>query len=316
MSKIKINFKEPKLWEIYQKIYKTDAKDIQMQAILMKQNKEKEEIWSISDIKITEDLSTRIKENALDYIEKHAEIAIKDFTVTNDQSDDYLIEKLPDSEVPVLSKIISEMKREDNSNISYDGLARSLFLKGFAITFLSAPIIFNKVTRNTLLKPKKYLYMFPSESGEFTGIEEQNLLSIPTSIDAILYEDPLFIFNRNNFIQMFRYEDAFDHFITDAEQSLGQIVNNVRSLIDNSKPDIKKYRRLASACAGYVERIVLNKVNLEPIARDYSFNITFSNGKIEIENSTLGDVLKLLNGQAVKDAIFGDKYLAQEKTKV
>lgn len=316
MDRIQNDFSEPKLREIHQIITKTDAKDIQMQAVLMTQNKEKEEIWSVRDLRITEPLAEKIKKNALEYIEEHADIGIKDFTVTNDQSGDYLIEKLSDSEVPVLNKIISEMNRDDNSDISYEKLASIQDLKGFAISFSRNLIIFNKVTKNTLLKPKKYLFMFPSETGEFTELEEQNLLSIPKSIDVIFYEDPLFIFNRNNFIQMFRYEDTFDHFITDNQQSLGKIVDDVSYLINNSKPDIRKYRRLASACAGYVKRIVQKGIPLEPIARDYNFDITFSNGKIEIQNSKLGDVLKLLNAQAMKDAIFGDKYIAQEKTKV
>ena len=115
---------------------------------------------------------------------------------------------------------------------------------------------------------------------------------------------------------MFRYEDAFDHFINDGKQSLGKIVDDVDAFIENSKPDIRTYRRLASACAGYVERIVQKRVDLEPIAKDYDLNISFSNGKIDVQNSMFRDVLKLLNGQAVKDAIFGEKYLAQEKTKV
>lgn len=316
MNGIQNDFSEPKLREIYQIITKTDAKDIQMQAVLMTLNKEKEEIWSVGDLRITEPLAKKIRKNALEYVEEHADIGIKDFTVTNDQSDDYFIEKLPDSEVPVLNKITSEMNRDDNSDISYEKLARIQDLRGFAISFSRNLIIFNKATRNTLLKPKKYLIMFPSESGEFTGLEEQNLLSIPTSIDVIFYEDPLFIFNRNNFIQMFRYEDTFDHFITDTEQSLGKIVDDVSYLINNSKPDIRKYRRLASACAGYVDRIVQKGIPLEPIAKDYNLDITFSNGRIEIQNSKLGDVLKLLNAQAMKDALFGDKYIAQEKTKV
>ena len=208
------------------------------------------------------------------------------------------------------------MKREDNGDISYTKLAKSSYLKGFAITFSPTLIVFNKVTKDYLLKPRKYLYLIPSLSGEFTGIEEKNLLSVPTSIDAILYGDPLYIFNRNNFIQLFRYEDAFDHFVIDARQSLENIVDDVNSLIDDSKLDIRKYRRLASACAGYVKKIVELNVNLEPIAVDYQLQITFTKGRIDIHKSTLNDVLKLLNGQAVRDAIFGERYLAHEKTRI
>ena len=169
MTEFRTNFREPKLREIHKKITDTQARNIQLQAIIMKQNKEREEIWSVRDLRVTKSLAENIKQNALNYIEKHAEVGIRDFMVTNDQSDDYLIEKLPDSEVPVLSKITSEMLREDNSDISYEDLARSSYLKGFAITFLSPLIIFNKVTRNTLFKPKKYLYIIPSQTGEFTG---------------------------------------------------------------------------------------------------------------------------------------------------
>lgn len=313
---IETDFVDPKLSEIHKKISETDAKNLQLQAIMMHQNKEKEEIWSARILRITESLAKSLKQMTLNLVKAHADVKIRDFDASNDQSDDYLIEKLADSEVPVLNKIISEMRREDSDDISYNDLVKSSYLKGFAITFSPTLIIFNKVTRQALLKPKKYLYLIPSPSGEFTDVEEKNLLSVPTSIDAILYEDPLFIFNRNNFIQLFRYEDAFDHFIIDSTQNLENIVNDVKSLIDYSKPDVRKYRRLASACAGYVERIVQKKVDLEPIAKDYDLQISFSNGKIDIQNSTINDVLKLLNGQAVKDAIFGDKYLAQEKIKV
>lgn len=311
-----ITFREPKLKEIYQKIYEAQPGNLQLQAIMTKKNKEGEHIWSVRDTRITESLASVIKKNALNYLESHAEVEVKDFDVTGDQSDEYLVEKLPDSEVPVLNKIISEMNRRDNEDISYDELAKSSYLSGFAIIFSPTLIIFNKITRNTLFKPKKYLFFIPSSTGEFKEIEEENLLSVPTSIDTILYEDPLFIFNKKNFIKLFRYEDAFDHFITSGVNSLDKIVDNVNGLIDYSKPDLRNYIKLASACAGFVERIVQTGINLEPIAIDYKFKIAFSNGKIDIQNSVLTDVLKLLNGQAMKDALFEDKYIAQERTKV
>ena len=311
-----ITFREPKLKEIYQKIYEAQPGNLQLQAIMTKKNKEGEHIWSVRDTRITESLASVIKKNALNYLESHAEVEVKDFDVTGDQSDEYLVEKLPDSEVPVLNKIISEMNRRDNEDISYDELAKSSYLSGFAIIFSPTLIIFNKITRNTLFKPKKYLFFIPSSTGEFKEIEEENLLSVPTSIDTILYEDPLFIFNKKNFIKLFRYEDAFDHFITSGVNSLDKIVDNVNGLIDYAKPDLRNYIKLASACAGFVERIVQTGINLEPIAIDYKFDIAFSNGKIDIQNSVLTDVLKLLNGQAMKDALFEDKYIAQERTKV
>lgn len=310
------NFREAKLEEIHKKVIETKQSDIQLQAILLKKNKEKQEIWSVSDLRITESLAKRIQEIVLNYIRTCAENEIKDFMVSNDQSDEYLIERLAESDIPVLSKIISEMRRDDNDDISFNKLTHISYLKGFAITFSPDLVVFNKVTKTNLLFPKRYLYFFPSATGEFTEIEEQNLISMPMSVDTILYGDPLYIFNRNHFIQLFRYEDAFDHFITAATPSLKKIVNDLSLLINGSKPDMKKYRRLASACAGYVDRIVQNKVDLEPISKDYGFNITFYNGLIKMQNSIIGDVLKLLNGQAVKDAIFGEKYLAQEKTKV
>ncbi len=311
-----ISFREAKLKKMYEDILKITKRDIQLQAIIMKQNKDGEDIWSARDLRITESLADKLKQNALDYIESHKEVEIKDFMITNDQSDDYLIEKLPDSEVPVLSKILLEMKRDDNDDISFEHLMKSTNLKGFAITFSKELIIFNKVTRGTLLKPKRFLYIIPSSTGEFAGVEDQNMLSIPTSIDIILYKDPLYIFNRNNFINLFKYEEPFDHFITGAERNLAKIVDSVKALVDHSRSDVRKYRRLASACAGYVDRIVAKNVDLKPIAIDYKLNVEFSNGIIDIQHSTLTDVLNLLNGQAVKDAIFGDNYLAREKTKV
>jgi len=308
------DFSEQKLKEMHQII--DDSKDIELQAIFMKQNPEKEGIWFVRDLRITKQLSMIIRQNALDYIEKHAKIGIKDFDVQNDQSDVYLIEKLSEDEVPVISMILSEMLREDNSDISYDNLARSSYLKGFAIKFSSALTIFNKVTRNTLLKPKKYLYMFPSTSGEFSGIEEQNLLSIPTDVDTILYEDSLFIFNRDHFIKLFKYEEPFERYIMNAEPSLSKIIDDPEKLIDGIKNDTRKFIRLASACADNVEKIAEKGIKLEPIAKEYGFKISFSDDKINIEQSETDDVLKLLNAQAVKDAIFQDKYIAHEKVKV
>jgi hypothetical protein len=316
MEGTEINFREAKLKEMYEEIRKIPKGNIQMQAIIMKQNKEKEDIWSARELRITESLAKILKEKALSYIESLAEVEIKEFMVGNDQSDDYLIEKLPDSEVPVLNKILLEMHRDDNEDVSFEDLMKSTYLKGFAITFSKELIIFNKVTRGTILKPRKYLYIIPTTTGEFEGIEEHNILSIPTSIDTILYRDPLFIFNRKNFIQLFRYEELFDHFITDAEPNLEKIVDNVKALVEHSRHDIRKYRRLASACAGYVDRIVANNIDLKPIAIDYKLKVEFSNGMIDIQHSKLSDVLNLLNGQAVKDAIFGENYLAREKTKV
>ena len=93
-----ISFREAKLKKMYEDILKITKRDIQLQAIIMKQNKDGEDIWSARDLRITESLADKLKQNALDYIESHKEVEIKDFMITNDQSDDYLIEKLPDSE--------------------------------------------------------------------------------------------------------------------------------------------------------------------------------------------------------------------------
>ena len=132
---IKNGFVDPKLAEIFKKISETDAKNLQLQAIMMHQNKEKEEIWSARTLRITESLAESLKMMTLNLVMAHADVKIGDFDVSNDQSDDYLIERLEDSEVPVLNKIISEMRREDSGDIFYNDLAKSSYLKGFAITF-------------------------------------------------------------------------------------------------------------------------------------------------------------------------------------
>lgn len=309
-------FKEEKLKEMFGIVENAKGSEIQIYAIMSKKNPEEVEIWDVISLSITESLGGKIKKSTSDYILSKSESDIQDFNIENDQADDYLIEKLSDSEVPVLNKILSKMKSVDNSSISFKKLSKSKDLRGFAIIFPKNLIVFNKVTNYKLLSPKKYFYIISSESGEFTDIKDENLLSLPNNIDAILFEEPLYIFNRNNFIQMFKFEEAFDHFITEAMNDLGSIVDDTQSLINDSKSQLRNYKRLASACAGYVNRIKEKGVDLEPIAKEYKLNISFLNRKIVLKDSLLSDILTLLNGQAVRDAIFDDKFLAHEKTKV
>ena len=312
----KPSFKEKKLEEMYKLMEETDGSEVQFYAILVKKNKEKEKIWVVNTLSITKSLGDEIIESAMESLIKKSQVRIKDFDLQSDLSPEYLIGKLADDQVPVLNKIISEMKKSDNSSISYVKLSKSTQLIGFAIEIGKKLTIFNKVTKTKLLNSKKYLYLVESPTGEVTHLEEKNLLSIPNSIDAILYEDPLYILEVNNFLSLFDYGAAFTKFIDSAKTSLASIVDDVQYVIDETAPHIRDYKRLASACAGYVDRIVKANINLEPIAKSYNLGISFSKGKISVKNSNLKDILSLLNGQAVRDELFKEKYLAREKEKV
>ncbi len=312
----RFKFREKKLEEMCNIALKTKASEIQIFAIILKEHKDEGEMWRVGNLSITESLGDKIIKLTSDYLSEKCDLKIQDFEIENDQSDDHSIDKLSDSEIPVLNKIISEMKRADNKSISYQELSTSRDLKGFAITFAKNLTIFIKVTKTNLLNSKKYFYIIPSSNGEFTDIVNENLLSVPNSLDTILYNDQLYIFDRNKFIQLFRYEETFEYFITNAQTSLANIMDDPQFLIDESKHNLKILRRLASACAGYVDRIEKGNIDLEPIAKEYNLEISFSNGKIVAKDSILSDILTLLNGNAVKDAIFSEKYLAYEKTKV
>ncbi|MCL6015230.1 Kiwa anti-phage protein KwaB-like domain-containing protein [Cuniculiplasma divulgatum] len=310
------SFTEKKLEEMYNLIKETDGSKVQLYAISVEKNKEKEKIWTVNTLSITKSLGDEMIESAKGYLIQKSQLRIKDFDLKSDLSPEYLIGKLADDQVPVLNKIISEMKRSDNSPISYGELSKSTHLIGFAIEIGEKITIFNKVTKARLLNPKKYLYLVESRTGELTHLKENNLLSIPNSIDAILYEDPLYILNVNHFLSLFDYGEAFTKFIDNAKTSLANIVDDVQYVIDETSPHIMEFKRLASACAGYVDRIVRENTNLEPIAKSYNLEISFSNGKISVKNSKLKDILSLLNGQAVRDELFKEKYLAREKEKV
>ena len=312
----KIDFRDSKLKELYEKIVQTNNTSIRMQIIMRKENEENKYIWYVEEAKITDSLAADMQETFRNYFERCMDSEVKDFDISNNQSDDYLVEEISSDLVPALNKVIVEMQREDNKIIIPKKLAHSTYLKGFAITFSPDIVIFNKVTKINLLQLQKYLAIIPSSNGEFTSFDEQNVLSIPKNIDAILYKSSLFVFNRNNFIELFKFNDVFDDFIDKAKSSLNKLINDPIMLMDNIGNDTRKYRRLASACAGFVDRIVSNNIKLQPIAKAYNFKISFVGDLIDVENSKINDILKLINAQAVKDEIFGDKYIAQEKTKI
>ena len=311
-----INFQESELKEIYGKIKGSSPKDIRMQIINKKKNEEGELVWSINSTSITESLAKKIKDVTLTYIEKCAGDPIKDFDITNDQSDKYLIEKLKLDAIPTTKKILSEMQRDDNPQIKTRKLAHSTYLVGFAVNFPSNILIFYKVTKRKLIQPQKYLLIISSNSGEFTDIKEENLLAVPDYADAILYENDFFIFKRNHFINLFNFQEIYDKHIRDAQDNLNKVISDVPFLLDAAKNDIRKYKKLSSICTGFLDNITNNKGKLQKVAKDYNLQIKFSNDLIDIRNSNINDVLKLLALQPVKDVISNTPWFAQEKTRI
>jgi hypothetical protein len=309
-------FTEKKLEEMYDNLGKISGSEVQIHAIMYTKNKNNVPIWSARSISITDKLGNKIIENARNFLLENSSSNLLEYDPENDQSDGNTVTMIPDDQIPTLSKMISEINRGDNQTISFSELLKSNSLKGLAITIGKRFTIFNKVTRATLLGPKKYLFLITSDRGEFTVSKDENQLAIPRSIDSILYDDPLFVFRWNYFVQMFNFEETFDYLIESAKESLDHIVDKSIDMVNESKKQLRTYKKLATACAGYITQIDQKKVDLKPIVKDYHLDVSFTNGKIDIENSDLNDILSLLSGQAVRDAIFNEKYFAREKEKV
>lgn len=310
-------FREAKLEEIYKKIQEVSHSDIRIQAVMGKKNPDKQFIYWSRILNISGTLGEEMKKTILNYITESKEAKLGEFDLSNSQSKEYLIETLPDEKVANLRLIMDEMDRNDNEPILLNELKRSSFLMGLAIRIGNDIIAFVKVTRNKLLIPKKYLHVISTRESDFTTIQEQNIIAFPESIDAILYEDPFFIFNRNNFISLFRFDEIYSSMITKSMADIENIIDDPSAFMESVYDNRSFIKRLASASAKNLNIIIQNKNRLPVVSQKYKLNIKFSkSGEIDIHNSNLTDILTLLNRQTVIDELGGERSIAHELVKV
>lgn len=144
----------------------------------------------------------------------------------------------------------------------------------------------------------------------------KEIITLHSVIDAILYEDTYYVFNRSNFNSIFNYKDLFYRVIEDNRKMIKQsgFISNTDEFIDECRNDGRYLPRLTKVIlAKGFENIVVHKSKLPQLKQEFGLNIVLRNdGTIEYNNKQqVNDILNVLLEHCVVSALTERKMLAK-----
>lgn len=144
---------------------------------------------------------------------------------------------------------------------------------------------------------------------------KQDLFFIDMNIDAIEIENKTYIVNRFYFEQFFSFNEEYVSFVKKSLESLKKqdVIDNFDNFSNRCLDSGNLVRKLV-----YVVRedrlhwLKNNIVNAENVAKEYKLKVKIEEGKIKYskKDCNISDVMKLICGCCVKDAVDMEKYFA------
>ncbi len=203
-----------------------------------------------------------------------------------------------------------EVKIDEKTNLnSFDFLAIQL-----ADNSGSLPKLF--LYKKHLKEPAKY------KSGKrflITGEEEvelmkENVLVISSTLDALSFEENMYIFNRSTFNSIMDFTEYYIQVVDDKADDIKKsgLFSDADVFIENCKVDGRYLPRLTKIILeGGFDRVEKHKSKLKKIKKDYDLKLIFnSKGEINTEESPVNEVLNLLADHYVVSALTADKRVA------
>lgn len=144
----------------------------------------------------------------------------------------------------------------------------------------------------------------------------KEIITLHSVIDAVLYEDTYYVFNRNNFNSIFNYKDLFYKVIEENKEMIKQaeFISNADEFIDDCMNNGRHLPRLTKVIlAKGFENILEHKSKLSELKEAFGLKIELNHdGTIEYNGKEhINDILNVLLDHFVVSALTDRKMLAK-----
>lgn len=142
-----------------------------------------------------------------------------------------------------------------------------------------------------------------------------DVITINSLVDAVLYEDTYFVFNRNAFNSMFAYKDVFEKILNDNLNTIKQsgLLTETETFVSDCESDGRYLTRLTKVilAKGFSE-VSKKKAEIPSVIKEFNLSLkTTSDGEIVYRGKEdIPELLNLLLRHYVIDALTSSKMIA------
>lgn len=263
------------------------------------------------------DMNKNIKEEFLKkYKEKlntYSDVMIKNFDVI--AAEDEVIEIINNNDIDKHEEICSLLNPIKASKVSDDNFKINKIV-GYAIVMINENnkklIIYRKYINSKSIKENAKLTYI---NGAIQLLKEE-FISIDFKIDAIEYSDNTYVINRYYFQQLFQFREAYVKFVNNSLEALKKenVIDNFEQFSERCLASGNLVRKLVKVVKE--DRLKWLKQNIDEakkVKEEYGLKIDFDSSGKKIDynsNCNISDVMKLICGCCVKDAVDMRKYIA------
>jgi hypothetical protein len=251
---------------------------------------------------------------------KNKELAEYDVSVTEKGS----IETISSSLVPNISKVKEVLTPAESETITNDKDFDPVKIWGYSIVMKNSDgnimRTFRKQVNAKLMKESKVLNFL---QGEVTIIKSDNRLILDFKVDAIEFDDECYVTNNHYFNQFFSFTEAHINFANSNFDALKDmdIIDNFDDFHERCVESNTLVKRLVAVIKeDRLNWLKENFSNAKKVANDYDLKIEFNVGEDKInysnKNCNISDVITLIRGGCVKDAVDMERYIASSVRKV
>ncbi len=249
---------------------------------------------------------------------KNKELTEYDISVSEKGS----IETISSSEVPNLTKIKDVLTPPESQTITDDRELDPVTIWGYATVMKNRDEqvmrTYRKQVNAKLLKESKVLNF---RQGEAKIIKSDDRLILDFKVDAIEFDDECFVTNTFYFNQFFSYTEAHVSYANTNFDELKEIdiIENFDDFHSRCVESSTLVKRLVAVIKE--DRLTWLKENFskaKKVATEYGLKIDFDGDKINYsnQNCNISDVITLIRGGCVTDAVDMERYIASSVRKV
>ncbi|TYS68839.1 DUF4868 domain-containing protein [Sutcliffiella horikoshii] len=249
---------------------------------------------------------------------KNRELTEYDITVTEKGS----IETIPSTQVPNISKVKEVLTPAESQTITDDRDFDPVSIWGYIIVMKNKDDkvmrTYRKQVNAKLMKESKVLNFL---QGEVKIIKSDDRLILDFKADAIEFDDECFVTNNHYFNQFFSYTEAHVNYANANFDELKEIdiIENFDDFHSRCVESVTLVKRLVAVIKE--DRLTWLKDNFskaKKVATDYGLKIDFDGDKINYtnKNCNISDVITLIRGGCVTDAVDMERYIASSVRKV
>lgn len=313
--------------EIIEKIQdvlsQSDHKEMLFFVSTKSSKKEDKDDFIVKNARISIDIGTELRENAVSQLDslKNKDTTIQEYG-TLLSSDQTLLETISYTNVPNLSKLISDMGVVDNNEYTQRELLANMF--GYIVRIEAGTknvYLFKKYSRDKALA-KNFFQMIFSVDG-YQKLDP-DVIALSPNYDAMLLIESIngelsgevLVISRSYFESFFRYEETYLRNIENNSRKLSDLnaLNDLDKFITICKGNRNALRKL-SRIIGSNEFDELTKEKLLNTITEYNVQVSFdeSSKDIVVTEDNYWTILRLLDDDYVKSDQTGFKYESHSK---